>query len=380
MGGKTINDLSTITSLGGTEKFPVSVDGSTLNSITFDSINRYTTGVNISNCITKIPQDIHIQQSGEKFIVKSGTKVYDLKGNSYVIPNDLEYTMTYTSKVKCYIIMYKTGALVTIATTDQKLTITDNKVMYDTQECWLPLGMITRNTSGLSTVDQVFNGFGYINSTMFALPGVEGLIPNGRTNLGQLTSINLKLNSVVQSTFGITTYSGPAIMYLKTPGFIFQALDMYDPVSNTMTDSLYSGSVQSARIYITSGKITSMDNIIPIKYVDHNDFNRITNTLSYDYVIEQNISGANWYRKWKSGWLEQGGYVAGIAQDYQACVVTFNKPFSSTNYYFTDTHVSSNSTGISFFVVGIKDKKTTSVTVYNFRDYTSGIYWYACGR
>lgn len=38
MGGKTINDLSTITSLGGTEKFPVSVDGSTLNSITFENI------------------------------------------------------------------------------------------------------------------------------------------------------------------------------------------------------------------------------------------------------------------------------------------------------------------------------------------------------
>lgn len=329
MGGKTINDLSTITSLGGTEKFPVSVDGNTLNSITFDSINRYTTGVNISNCITKIPQDIHIQQSGEKFIVKAGTKVYDLKGNSYVIPNDLEYTMTYTSKVKCYIIMYKTGSLVAISTVDTKLTITDNKVMYDTQECWLPLGLVTRNTSGLSTVDQVFNGFGYINSTMFALPGVEGLIPNGRTNLGQLTSINLKLNSVVQSTFGVTSYSGPAIMYLNTQGFIFQALDMYDPVSNTMTDSLYSGRVQSARIYITSGKITSMDNIIPIKYVDYNDFNRITNTLSYDYVIEQNISGENWYRKWKSGWLEQGMFLASASG---TSTVNLLKPFKNTSY------------------------------------------------
>lgn len=49
-----------------------------------------------------------------------------------------------------------------------------------------------------------------------------------------------------------------------------------------------------------------------------------------DYVVEYKNptdSDPNWYRKWKSGKLEQGGIVPAIVGN-----ITFLKPFANTNY------------------------------------------------
>ena len=45
------------------------------------------------------------------------------------------------------------------------------------------------------------------------------------------------------------------------------------------------------------------------------------------YVTKTWISGAEWYRVWSDGWIEQGGHGTG-----SAC--TFSKPFSNKNYTF----------------------------------------------
>ena len=49
-----------------------------------------------------------------------------------------------------------------------------------------------------------------------------------------------------------------------------------------------------------------------------------------DYVVEYKNptdSDPNWYRKWKSGKLEQGGVVSTTVEN-----ITFLKPFANTNY------------------------------------------------
>ena len=51
---------------------------------------------------------------------------------------------------------------------------------------------------------------------------------------------------------------------------------------------------------------------------------------NYDYVVEYknpNADDPNWYRKWKSGKLEQGGIVPTTTEN-----ITFLKPFANTNY------------------------------------------------
>ncbi len=60
----------------------------------------------------------------------------------------------------------------------------------------LPLCIITITNNIITSIDQVFNGFGYIGSTVFALPGVKGLIPDGRNEDGTLNNIRIELENV----------------------------------------------------------------------------------------------------------------------------------------------------------------------------------------
>lgn len=57
----------------------------------------------------------------------------------------------------------------------------------------------------------------------------------------------------------------------------------------------------------------------------------------YDYVIEYLVnSDGSWYRKYKSGWLEQGGLVASTS-GATGTVQTLLKPFANANYTLTAT-------------------------------------------
>ena len=61
--------------------------------------------------------------------------------------------------------------------------------------------------NGHTSIEQVFNGFGYIGSTVFALPGVKGLIPNGRNTDGSLKSIEFTTSSVKIITYDSQTFN-----------------------------------------------------------------------------------------------------------------------------------------------------------------------------
>lgn len=53
---------------------------------------------------------------------------------------------------------------------------------------------------------------------------------------------------------------------------------------------------------------------------------------NYDYVVESyKDDQGNWYRKYKSGWLEQGGTVLNIPAN-SSVNITFLKPFANTLY------------------------------------------------
>ena len=74
-----------------------------------------------------------------------------------------------------------------------------------------PICIITgQNIGGVDTtvsIDQVFNGFGYIGSTVFALPGVKGLIPDGRNTDGTLKNMPVTVSSVKTLTIADTSRS-----------------------------------------------------------------------------------------------------------------------------------------------------------------------------
>ena len=102
--------------------------------------------------------------------------------------------------------------------------------------------------------------------------------------------------------------------------------------------------------------------------------------LKYDYVVDfQRPTAQNnytWYRKYKSGWVEQGGRVQSTSTDYQEQTITFPVEMADIGYMVTITPESSYGNtmaakGYSFF-----NPTTTSMKVAPQKNtITWGNYW-----
>lgn len=79
-----------------------------------------------------------------------------------------------------------------------------------------------------------------------------------------------------------------------------------------------------------------------------------------DYVIERGGGNNLWYRKWKSGWLEQGG--VSVLSEANNATLNFLKPFADTSYIFMDTKNFIN--GTSAYDILVYDKTVNSVVLY----------------
>ncbi|MEG2249006.1 MAG: hypothetical protein RSB88_08855, partial [Akkermansia sp.] len=85
-----------------------------------------------------------------------------------------------------------------------------------------------------------------------------------------------------------------------------------------------------------------------------------------DYVVESWMSddGENWYRKFKSGWIEQGGNIMSRGNNNQR--VIFNAIFKTAPVYCICSTCSIVKTALNY-------------VEFNSVGYTGNICWYACG-
>ena len=190
-----------------------------------DDFYSYTT-----NCLTKIPQDIKLELNNGTLTLKAGSKIYKPNGvgNFDVITTTVDRTATQTNN-GITLLMYNEAGYLNFAnpmgcvsgdtdslagqawhnwydTTNNQIKGygSDPDTVYHTYS--FPLAVITTSNGAISSIDQIFNGFGYIGSSIFALPGVSGLVPNGRNADGTLNNTTVSITSVqVQTLSG--TYS-----------------------------------------------------------------------------------------------------------------------------------------------------------------------------
>lgn len=201
----------------------------------------------ITNCLTFVPQDIMLELNDGTLTAKKGSKVWfphgtteayqvgdiDAYGNTVVATSWDGAKFFYAVELKNDFV--RTGIGVSMQTMlffDVKANGIRSRYItslvsggtepadYTTAPSWydttenrmkfyqpsdglvssygsLPLCLATGDSSGVPvSIDQIFNGFGYIGSTIFALPGVRGLIPNGRKANGGLRSITTEVTSV----------------------------------------------------------------------------------------------------------------------------------------------------------------------------------------
>lgn len=185
----------------------------------------------ISNCITEIPQDIKLELNSDHTItLKAGSKLYIPNGfetdgitkkfDTKTIESDINFNASTYNSMQHIMCLLPTNLIQALVVETQQfsgdttptVTVTyaywydtaHNIVKYTEDNgstwingCSLPFGLISiENNTGITSIDQVFNGFGYIGLTMFILPGVEGLSPNGRNKDGSLKNIKLKTNEM----------------------------------------------------------------------------------------------------------------------------------------------------------------------------------------
>lgn len=92
---------------------------------------------------------------------------------------------------------------------------------------------------------------------------------------------------------------------------------------------------------------------------------------NYDYVVESyHDADGNWYSKYKSGWLEQGGVITAAGE------VTLLKPFANTAYSVQATCLYTNYTNWGFGV----NKTSVSSFHLNMNTGAQGAMWEAKGQ
>lgn len=179
----------------------------------------------ISNCITYIPQNIKLELNNGTLTLKAGSKVYIPNGagvfDVVTIASDIKYTYTYAPLSDSFVMLFinQSGTAFVYSrlenscfsgetqpnrnyinwykTNENRMYSIGNNATIAGYGFSFPIARVIQGSDGVTkSIDQVFNGFGYIGSTIFALPGVKGLIPNGRNADGSLKSIEFTVDEV----------------------------------------------------------------------------------------------------------------------------------------------------------------------------------------
>lgn len=262
----------------------------------------------ITNCLTEILQDIKLELNNGTLTLKAGSKVYIPNGfdgttprfNVVTVASDI--SVTKQTNDKCFVFYYNNSLFVweisgaTSGTTAPSGTGT----WYDTtnnlakryvsgsqtaQGLSLPLAILDVNSTAIQAIEQVFNGFGYIGSTVFALPGVKGLIPNGRNTDGTLKNIELETSSVITRTGMGTSVTNYEASIYQTTGFLnYDSGYRYMEQENILLPHT-SSTIRYDLIFAkystdSNSKITSFTPKTAFHAVDYNDFSDLSDKVN----------------------------------------------------------------------------------------------------
>lgn len=354
----TNNSLNQITSTKNTSLTEI-------NTATEEGINRLNTDSNalnrtqITNCITEIPQDIKLEIVDGVITLKAGSKLYIPNGfesdgttlkfdefilpMDYTFPNDQSTTSTnshltglgdFGANRYRQSLNYVFSGSTAPSTSEGGMVLwydtTNNVIKRWIDNTWqannytLPVGITTWNNN-IPSINQVFNGFGYIGSTIFLLPGVKFLLPNGLNTDGTANSIEYTTSNVtVRTRTWTTNFTQIACLYNDhiefenkyiesntEPSLAIDYLIWYNPQTNktkvSWNDSIWHDFYGIYLAHLgadgSTTQITSME-------MQRKAFQAVDATAS-DYVVcYQKPNASNkytWYRLYKSGWVEQGG-------------------------------------------------------------------------
>lgn len=215
------NELSQKIMLNGVQ-MPLMNDETSGMMLSNNGSKPYWTYGQITNCLTKIPQDIKLELNNGTITLKAGSKVYNGNGIMKTTTTDItSANANYDGQVmlalsKDYDVLltgFLTGETVSelpesTATFKIYFNTTDKKCYLDTtdgwQECSFPFAIGTSTTTSWTSIDQVFNGFGFIGNTIIKNGGNTYIFPNGSNDDGSQNNIVKSLPTLTYWTIALS--------------------------------------------------------------------------------------------------------------------------------------------------------------------------------
>ena len=389
----------------------------------------------ITNCILEIPQDIKLELSGNTITLKAGSKVYVPNGfeqdgttpkfDSVITSSDISTSSSWGSN-PCMIALDSSQTMAySFLLTNQysgssaPTSINTGTIWYDTANniikrydgsTWesgisfpLCIGTMVSGT-GWTSIDQVFNGSGYIGSTVFALPGIKYLTPAGRNADGTLKNIEYTTDKVfVDKNY----YSNECRCYMlennESIGSVAVTRTFYveSVLPSTLQDIYYHAAYKYDENlwYETHGSTTANWTVkadCPVCTAVFSSANKVSSLTPYNtfqalsrhdirHITETYVNGTSWYRVWSDGWCEQGGrYDIGYNTDSIDVTITLMKYTLNSDYTVTISGARLDNNVDAPICLGISNMTTNSFKVRVARPSGWGsqircIYWHLSG-
>lgn len=274
------------------------------NDFVFGS--NYTSGqyfsgnLDLRGCYIKIDNKIVWQGGSGQVTLKKGSKVWypdglDYNGNkkfNYII-TDKDYISWHslTNSWSGYLwlsinkVNWKIGAggFSGISTTEKvgKFYNLKNNKIYDLQnsvQYCFPIAYVKSDKYAISSIENIFNGFGFIGKEAFILPGVKGCIPNGLNDDGSNKNIYTETTTVRTHTItnnnsltlGIDLASQGTMTYNSKQNLMYKELNpaqvRYEiPIADVM--------LNTEKTLITSMKQYKVSNNYEYKNIDSIKYN-----------------------------------------------------------------------------------------------------------
>jgi hypothetical protein len=378
--------------VSGVAKCDTDVLNDCLMHLKYDNENPNILKTNqITNCLLEVPQNIKLELNDGILTLKAGSEVivpngFEEDGTTpkfdYVtIESDLSvdladtrtFVLTYVPSLKMpnvvdindvppsyngnqYALVYNPSINKVSRTSDYAVTWQDES---------FPIAIYTTANNTITGIQQVFNGMGYIGSTVWVDKGVKCLLPNGRNEDGSLKNIEITTSNVFTQT--ATWASDNIIFSINYDGIgrwggndvYYNEYDNFNYFNDSKIPHCFIGT------FAYSNGITSFQPKQPFRAVDYNEFTNIP------HIVDTYVNGTSWYRIYSDGWCEQGG----ATESGTTHIITFLKPFRDTNY-----------TAVSSCTVWVSASRwqghleRTSNTQMTLASYDAGAKsWYACG-
>ena len=222
--------------IGNTNQYASWGDENVGNAVTNSQYWKNVTPVNysnITNCLLEVPQRIKLELNDGVLTLKAGSEVIVPNGleedgvtpkfDYVTVESDVSLTSsqttgtrlgfitgneTFVGCVNTYMYSGDTAKMnSTSAVTYGRFYNTETNKIYvgnsnggswvETPGASLPICIFTNDANGVVTsLNQVFNGFGYIGATIWVDKGVKGLMPNGRNEDGSLDNIEFVTDKI----------------------------------------------------------------------------------------------------------------------------------------------------------------------------------------